>query len=163
MKDAAAWEEELAVLAQEESSLEVFCRCHPLAVLRPVLAASGVQTAASLRQTPAGRLVRVAGLMLMVHTPPTRSGRRVMFVTLEDETGLVDLVAFAEAQARWARLLLMSRVVTVEGRLGREGRDGLSLSVQVARLLPQWCGPLAVVARRCRYRLAARRWQTRAG
>jgi len=126
----------------EASSMSVSCSGHPLAVLRPCLAADGIVTAKDLRRIPSGRRVRVTGLIIIVHTPPTRSGKRVIFITMEDETGLVDLVMFPKVQAHAARPILTSEVVTVEGVLQREGKDGLSISITVEKVILKWTGLL---------------------
>jgi DNA polymerase III alpha subunit len=47
-----------------------------------------------------GAIVRVSGMVIIVHTPPTKSGKRVMFLTLEDETGLFDVVVFSKMGRR---------------------------------------------------------------
>ena len=123
--------------------MTVFCHGHPLAALRPRLAAAGIVTARDLRRIPSGRKVRVTGIMVLVHMPPTRSGKRVIFVTLEDETGLMDLVAFPKAQIGSARAILTSEVQTVEGRLQRQGKDGLSISIVVEKIVPHLTGPIS--------------------
>lgn len=133
-----------AVIAQNEAlSMSVFCQGHPLAAIRPRLAAKGVVTARDLRRIPSGRRVRVTGLLVIVHMPPTKSGKRVIFVTLEDETGLIDVVAFPKAQIGSARAILTSEVQTVEGRLHRQGKDGLSISIVLDRIVPELTGSLA--------------------
>lgn len=129
----------------EAQTMEVFCKAHPLDVLRPRLRSHRILPSRALREIPSGRRVRVAGLMILVHTPPTRSGRRVMFVTMEDETGLLDLVVFPEAQTRWARAILTSEVLAAEGVLKREGRGGRSLSIVLERVLPRFSGPLGAL------------------
>ncbi|MBI4962093.1 MAG: hypothetical protein HY913_02340 [Desulfomonile tiedjei] len=127
----------------EASSMSVSCTGHPLSVLRPHLAADGIVTAKDLRRVPSGRRVRITGILIIVHTPPTRSGKRVMFITMEDETGLTDLVMFPKVQAHAARPILTSEVATVEGLLQREGKDGLSISITVEKVIPKWTGLLA--------------------
>jgi DNA polymerase III alpha subunit len=126
----------------EASSMSVYCSGHPLSVLRPSLAADGIVTGKDLRRLPSGCRVRVTGILIIVHTPPTRSGKRVMFITMEDETGLVDLVLFPKVQAHAAQPILTSEVVTVEGVLKREGKDGLSISIAVEKVIPKWTGLL---------------------
>ena len=133
-----------AVIAHNEAhSMTVFCHGHPLAALRPRLAREGVVTAKDLRRIPSGRRVRVTGLLVIVHMPPTKSGKRVIFVTLEDETGLIDVVVFPRAQIKSARAILTSEVQTVEGKLQRQGRDGLSISITLARVIPHLTGSLS--------------------
>lgn len=129
---------------KEASSMSVFCSGHPLAPLRPRLAAEGIVTASELRcRIPHDSRVRVTGLLVIVHTPPTRSGKRVMFITMEDETGVMDLVMFPKAQADYARPLLTSEVVTAEGILQRQGKNGISVSIVVERLILPLTGLLS--------------------
>ncbi|MBM3299310.1 MAG: hypothetical protein FJY85_05090 [Deltaproteobacteria bacterium] len=136
--------DELMVKAYKEAaSMSVFCQDHPLVGLRPRLAAHGVVTAKDLRRIPSNTRVRVTGILVIVHTPPTRSGKRVMFITMEDETGLLDVVAFPKAQAGFARTILTSEVLTVEGTLQRQGKKGLSISIVMEKLILPLTGPLS--------------------
>ncbi len=127
----------------EPASMNVFCRSHPLAALRPELRSQGVITARQLRLTRSGRIVRVCGLLVVVHTPPVPSGKRIMFITIEDETGIMDLVMFPNAQKKWARPMLTCEVLTVQGRLQRRGKDGRSMSIAIERVIIPWTGLLS--------------------
>ena len=51
-----------------------------------------------------------------------------MFLTLEDETGLWDAVVFSTAQREFARVIYTSELLTIKGRLQRQGGNGLSIS-----------------------------------
>jgi error-prone DNA polymerase len=53
-----------------------------------------------------------------------------MFVTLEDETGLIDLAVFPKAQERYARTLLNKIIVLVEGQVSRQGARDVSVGAQ---------------------------------
>ena len=130
---------------KEAGSMSVFCRAHPLAVLRHRLSAQGVVTASRLRSIPSGRKVRISGLLVIVHTPPTKSGKRVMFLTLEDETGLLDAVVFSKAQKDSARVIYTSELLTLEGRLHRQSGNGLSISIVMDRVILPWSGQLSEV------------------
>jgi len=130
-------------ISKEAASMDVFCTSHPLAPLRPMLASNGVVTARDLRRIPSGRRVIVTGVLVIVHTPPTKSGKRVMFITMEDETGLLDVVAFPKAQEGFARAILTSEVLTVEGRLQRQGKNGLSVSIVMEKVLLPLSGLLS--------------------
>jgi len=92
---------------------------HPLALLRPRLAAAGIVPAAELATVPAGDRVRVAGVVITRQRPASASG--VTFVTLEDETGHVNLVVWESLGEAQRRELLESRLMEVQGRLQREG------------------------------------------
>lgn len=140
MSEPLVGEFSLVKAYNEAASMTVSCSGHPLSVLRPALAAQGVVTVRDLRNIPSGRRIMVTGILVIVHTPPTRSGKRVMFITMEDETGLIDLVLFPKAQAHAARPILTGEVVTVEGILQRQGRRGLSMSVVIERVIPEWTG-----------------------
>jgi len=86
--------------------------------------------------------VRLCGIQIIRHTPPTKSGKRVMFITLEDETGLFDVVAFERTLDRYAKLIIQSEVLTIEGRLQRQGNSGKSISIVVEKCLTGYCGSL---------------------
>lgn len=92
---------------------------HPMALLRERLERGGIASAASLRSLKAGARVRVAGLVLVRQRPGSASG--VTFVTLEDETGVANLVVWLAVAERWRRPLLEARLLAVEGRVQREG------------------------------------------
>jgi error-prone DNA polymerase len=64
-----------------------------------------------------------------------------MFITLEDESGLIDLVVFPKIQKLYARHILTSTVLTVEGKLQRQG-NGLAISIIVQKILTNWTGTL---------------------
>jgi DNA polymerase III alpha subunit len=126
----------------EAKSMSVFCTAHPLTPVRPLMRRAGIITAADLRRTPSGRRVKVSGRVILVHTPPTRSGQRVMFVTLEDETGLMDVVVFPGVQAHAARWVMTAEVLSIYGELQRLGKGGRSISIVVKGVIRNWSGSL---------------------
>ena len=127
---------------REAMSMSIFCHAHPLTSLRNILRKQKVVRSSDLRRTPSGATVRVSGMLILVHTPPTKSGKRVMFMTLEDEAGLFEVVVFSKAQDRFAKIILTSEVLTLEGRLQRQGPTGLAISVIMEKALVGLCGPL---------------------
>ncbi len=130
----------------ERLSMEVYCRHHPMSGLRRMLDARGISTAAELGTISSGKKVLVSGLVIFFHTPPTRSGRRIIFATLEDETGLLDIVILPQVQARWAGIVYTSEVLTLQGRLLRQGRQGISISVTAERIIPELSGSFTAVS-----------------
>ena len=92
---------------------------HPISFLRPELSSRGVITSHRLEDQRDGERVSVAGLKVVFHTPPTRSGRRVVFLTLEDEDGLSDITVFSNVQAKYAKTIFGRYALLVEGRLQR--------------------------------------------
>ena len=74
---------------------------------------------ADLRDLPDGRVVRVAGIVTARQRPQSASG--VMFITLEDETGYVNLVVWEGVWSRARRIASGSRLLEVHGKLQKEG------------------------------------------
>jgi len=91
---------------------------HPLALLRTRLARDGILTAAGLWQLEDGARVRTAGLVITRQRPMTASG--VTFMTLEDETGHINLVVWLQVAERQRRVFLESRLLEVSGKLQRQ-------------------------------------------
>ena len=92
---------------------------HPVGLLRAELAAYRVQTAAVLRDYPSGRLARASGIVTHRQRPETAKG--VVFVTLEDETGAVNVIVWPQLAEKQRRALLASSLLTVYGIWQREG------------------------------------------
>ena len=91
---------------------------HPTALLRERLAGRGVRPASHLEELPAGACVTVAGIVLCRQRPGTAG--KIVFVTLEDETGTANLVVFPSVQERCRRGLLTARLMICHGRLEKE-------------------------------------------
>jgi error-prone DNA polymerase len=92
---------------------------HPLELLRDPLSERGIRANACLAMTPPGRQVRVAGLVLVRQQPGTASG--VIFMTLEDETGIANLVVWRTVFERFRPIVMGGRLVECVGRVQREG------------------------------------------
>jgi error-prone DNA polymerase len=92
---------------------------HPLALLRHRLQRQRMLTAAQLHALPHGRVTRVTGLVTGRQRPGTASG--VTFVTLEDETGMINVIVWRDLAERQRKELLRANLLTVYGTLEREG------------------------------------------
>ena len=92
---------------------------HPLALLRPALARMHCRSAAQMRSLAVGRRLRTCGLVTCRQRPDSRSG--VIFLTLEDETGWINVVVWRHLGELQRRELLGARLLGVEGRLERQG------------------------------------------
>lgn len=92
---------------------------HPLALLRPRLHAERFLTAQALTALPHKRRARGAGLITLRQRPETAAG--VIFMTLEDETGMINLVIWRDLAVRQRREILESRLLGVDGVIEREG------------------------------------------
>ena len=86
---------------------------HPLALLRQTLTRLRFTQATTLAQFPQGRLARACGLVTMRQRPQTAKG--VIFITLEDETGSVNLIVRAELAVRQRRELLQAQLLAAIG------------------------------------------------
>jgi error-prone DNA polymerase len=93
---------------------------HPLTLLRSRFDAIGWVPAAALAARAHGEPVRTGGIVITRQRPGTASG--VTFVTLEDETGYVNLIVWRRVADRQRRVLLGARLLGVSGVLQREGR-----------------------------------------
>ena len=121
---------QLRLALLEERYLTVNVKIHPLAPLREELRKAGFVTSKELRRMPDDMRVKVAGRVVLVHTPPTRSGVRVMFITAEDEFGLIDMVLFPKKQERYARTVLSHIFCAFEGSVQKSGRRGISILLE---------------------------------
>ena len=88
---------------------------HPLKLLRPRLRAQRLRTVAEVQALAHGTPARVAGLVTLRQRPGTASG--VTFVTLEDETGWLNLIVWRDLAERQRRVLLESKMLGVTGEL----------------------------------------------
>lgn len=94
---------------------------------REFLAELGVVSARRLREARHGETVLVAGAKAATQTPPVRSGRRVIFSTLDDGTGLVDLAFFDDSHDACAHTVFHSWLLLVRGVVQRRGPRSLSV------------------------------------
>jgi error-prone DNA polymerase len=92
---------------------------HPLALLRPRLARMRFATAATMEKVRSGSIVRAAGIVTGRQRPGTASG--TMFVTLEDETGYINVIVWPHLIERQRREVLGASLMGVEGVLERQG------------------------------------------
>ena len=95
-------------------------RTHPLALVRDVLRSQRIITAAELNQLPHGRWVKVAGLVLVRQRPGTASG--IVFVTLEDETGVVNLIIRPQTYDRYRPAARHAGLLQCDGYVERQGQ-----------------------------------------
>src|SRR4029077_21165544 len=94
---------------------------------RPMLDAIGIVRSRGLLAQRSQRSILVSGVKVATQTPPIRSGRRVVFVTIDDGTGPVDATFFEDAQGPYAATLFHSWLLLIRGELRRTGPKGVSL------------------------------------
>jgi error-prone DNA polymerase len=124
---------------------------HVIDFYEPFLAAIGATRAPDLVRCRSKAEVLVAGVKVATQTPPIRSGRRVVFVTLDDARGPVDATFFEDAQGPYAATLFHSWLLVIRGEVRRTGPRGVSLRATgcwvLTDLYTAWqAGGLAAVA-----------------
>ena len=90
-------------------------KAHPMAFLRPALAERGFVRACDLRERKFRSMVQVAGVVLIRQRPGSAKG--VCFITLEDETGVINLVVWPDLKEKQRRVVMGARLMEVRGRV----------------------------------------------
>ncbi len=111
-------------LESDYASVGLSVSQHPIGLERARLSERGVRSVVDLAEVDAGRVVRVAGLISCRQRPGTASG--VVFLTLEDETGQLNVVIWPKLYERQRRVVRTATLVEVRGKLQREN-EALSL------------------------------------
>ena len=104
------------------AALGLTLRRHPLALLRPRLARMKLLSAEQLRAQPSGQTVRACGIVKGRQRPGTANG--TIFVTLEDETGNVNVIVWSHVIEAWREPLLKSHLLAVQGTWQRDDDSG---------------------------------------
>ncbi|MFI4897590.1 MAG: error-prone DNA polymerase [Phycisphaerales bacterium JB059] len=110
-------------------------KAHPMSFLRADLDRCGVTPAHDLRseqRCPNGRPVTVGGVVLVRQRPGTASG--VVFITLEDETGIANLIVWPKVYEKFRRVVRLSKALLASGKVEREG-EVVHLHVRQIRAL----------------------------
>ena len=100
---------------------------HVVDFYAPLLEALGTTRACDLLDTRTTRVVWVAGVKVATQTPPVRSGRRVVFLTVDDGTGPADATFFEDVQGPYAATIFHSWLLLVRGQVRRTGPRGVSI------------------------------------
>ena len=126
------------------AALGLTLRRHPLALLRPRMGRLRLLSAAQLHPLANGTLVRACGIVTMRQRPSTAKG--TMFVSLEDETGIVNVIVWGDLVESQREPLLKSKLLAVQGVWQRDVESGGEVRHLVARRfkdLTPWLGRLA--------------------
>jgi error-prone DNA polymerase len=105
---------------------------HVIELYRPMLEEMGVVNANELVGLRNKSEVLIAGVRVATQTPPMRSGKRVVFISLDDGTGCSDSTFFDEAQARCSHILFNNRLLLISGKTRRTGVRGVSIMAENA-------------------------------
>ena len=107
------------VVANDYASIRMSLKHHPLSLLRAQLETMKVVPAQALRERPNNKRLSTAGLILVRQRPGSANG--VVFLTLEDETGVANIIIWPDIFKRFRKVILSSRLIRVTGKLQREG------------------------------------------
>jgi error-prone DNA polymerase len=100
---------------------------HLVSFFEPLLADLGVTRAKDLPSKRQGEWLMVAGVKIASQTPAVRSGQRIIFVSLDDATGPIEVTVFESVQHKVARTVFHSYAMAVWGQLRRTGAKGVSI------------------------------------
>jgi len=105
-------------VVEDYASLSLTLKRHPLAFLRPEFTHEGLVTAADLAHLPVDRRLAIAGIVLIRQRPGSANG--VVFITIEDETGIANLIVWPQILERFRRAALGATLLRCIGKLQRE-------------------------------------------
>ena len=108
-------------VVDDYSSFSMSLRSHPMELLRPAFAKRGFSSTEVLKASQNGDLLTMAGLVLVRQRPGTASG--VVFVTLEDEFGIANLVVWPRVFETHRRIVMGARLMAVRGKIQCEGEE----------------------------------------
>lgn len=137
----------IAETARERMEWEVLSlnvRQHPLSPYRAALGELGVISSEEIRGLPHGTRARAAGLIECLQSPPTKSGHRVYFLLIEDESGLLQATLFRRAYQKCGGLLHREGAFLLEGRVEQTAARGFAFLVDRAESLQEALAGAAV-------------------
>jgi error-prone DNA polymerase len=74
-----------------------------------------------------GKAVKIVGSVIRYQTPPTRNGNRVVYVIMEDGTGVADVTVFSDVQEKCGQVLFREGWLIVKGKIQRRGPKAISI------------------------------------
>ncbi|WP_292071941.1 error-prone DNA polymerase [Brevundimonas sp. UBA7534] len=114
-------------IATDYQTTRLSLKGHPMQILRPMFRAEGVLSAAEVLAQKHGRLVRTAGVVLVRQRPGTGNA---IFVTMEDETGVVNALLWARLFETFRREVMAARLMEVEGTVEKSVEGVLHVIVR---------------------------------
>ncbi|HEX5990756.1 MAG TPA: DNA polymerase III subunit alpha [Solirubrobacterales bacterium] len=121
------------MLSMEKETLGTYLSSHPLTEVGPALRARVDCSIAQLAGKPDGAWVTVGGIVVACKKIRTKSGSQMMFATLDDVEGQVEMLVFKADQAESAEIIQPDAIVLVRGRLDHKDRGETKLVVQEAQ------------------------------
>jgi DNA polymerase-3 subunit alpha len=117
------------LLAHEKDAIGLFLSMHPLKEVREALMEAVDKPLSELPRTKDGEWTTVGGIITAARKLKTRTGNMMMFATLDDLEGSVELIFFGDQLAEYEHVAQIDSIVTVRGRVGNDDR-GLTIKVQ---------------------------------
>jgi len=121
-------------VVEDYGTVGLSLRRHPVSFLRQDLQARGVLSCAEASGARDGRFLKAAGLVLVRQRPGSAKG--VMFITIEDETGVANLVVWEKVFEKYRRAVLTSSMLLIDGRIQREGEVVHLIAYKLEDLTP---------------------------
>jgi DNA polymerase-3 subunit alpha len=121
------------LLALEKETLGTYLSSHPLVEVGPALRARVDCSLAALGGKPDGAWVTVGGIVVDCKKIRTKSGNQMMFATLDDVEGQIEMLVFKADQSESAEVIAPDAIVVVRGRLDHKDRGETKLVVQEAQ------------------------------
>jgi error-prone DNA polymerase len=120
-------------VVEDYRAVQLSLRDHPVAFIRPELARHGIVPCGALKEMKDGAKVKVAGIVLVRQRPGKGN---VTFITLEDETGIANAIAWQRIFEAHRPIILASAMIAVHGRLQKEGKVIHVVSERIEDLTP---------------------------
>ncbi len=114
-------------VAADYQTTRLSLKAHPMAILRPIFAAEGVITCAAVEARRSGSRVRNAGVVLVRQRP---GNGKAIFITLEDETGVTNLVLWVPTFEAYRRVVMSARLLEVEGTVEKSPEGVVHIMAQ---------------------------------
>ncbi|MBA7486206.1 DNA polymerase III subunit alpha [subsurface metagenome] len=118
-------------MISERSLLSLSLSAHPFDFLA---LGEGFIRMIDLRKMATGQRVKIAGSVIRYQTSPTRNGNRVVYVIMEDGTGIADVTVFSDVQKKYGDVLFKEGWLIVEGKVQRRGPKAMSIIAE--KILP---------------------------
>jgi error-prone DNA polymerase len=122
--DKVANDERKVKMMVERELLSLNLSAHPLDFY---VLDGGVTRMKDLHSIPRGKTVKIAGSVIRYQTPPTRNGNRVVYVIMEDGTGVADVTVFGDVQEKCGHVLFREGWLMVRGKVQKRGPKALSI------------------------------------
>lgn len=136
-------------VVNDYQTLSLSLKAHPMSFLREDFRAKCVISCGEVRDLPNGAHVAVAGVVLVRQMPGSAKG--VVFMTIEDETGIANAVVWPKMLERFRKVVMTSRLIQIEGRIQKQDGACQIIHIVAARLadksdwllrLSEWVGDM---------------------